>query len=80
MTTTSFAPVVPDAGVVNSTDVSETTFTFVAAFPPIVIPVVPVNPLPLNTEAWPPASGPVATLSEDAAGGMGGESSVQVAV
>ena len=50
------------AGVVAVIVVALTTVKLVAAAPPIVTSVAPVNPVPVIVTAWLPATGPAAGL------------------
>ena len=61
VTRTLAVPAVP-AGVVAVIDVALTTVKLVAALPPIVTPVAPMNPVPVIVTAWLPATGPAAGL------------------
>jgi hypothetical protein len=68
VTTTLAVPAVP-AGVVAVIDVALTTETLVAATPPIVTPVAPVNPVPVIVTAVPPAVDPLLGVNEVTVGG-----------
>jgi hypothetical protein len=63
VTTTLAVPADP-AGVVAVMDVALTTETLVAATPPIVTPVAPVNPVPVIVTAVPPAVVPLVGVRE----------------
>jgi hypothetical protein len=63
VTTTLAVPADP-AGVVAVMDVGLTTDTVVAATPPIVTPVAPVNPVPEIVTAVPPVVVPLLGVSE----------------
>lgn len=68
VTTTLAVPAEP-AGVTAVIEVELTTTTDVAAAPPIVTPVAPVNPVPVMVTAVPPAASPVAGDIPDTVGG-----------
>ena len=63
VTTTLAAPAAP-GGVVAVMEVSPATWKAVAAAPPIVTLVAPVNPEPLIVTAVPPTAGPLDGLIE----------------
>ena len=59
------APTVALKGVTAVIVVELTTTTLVAATPPIVTPVAPVNPVPVIVIAVPPARGPLVGDTEE---------------
>ena len=60
------------AGVVAVMDASLTTMTFVAAVPPMVTPVAPVNPAPAIVTAVPPVDAPLLGTMDVTVGGVVG--------
>ena len=63
-TTISFAPILEPAGVTAVIVVALTTTTLVAATPPMVTPVAPVNPVPVMVIEVPPAIVPLVGETE----------------